>query len=95
MPPLMDFLTVDFKLPGWASKRGSVMVEAALLFPLIIMVILLIFSFAIERYERVSEQMMNLIEERNETLIDGKQKGEEVGYMRTLDFVMEGVLKGQ
>lgn len=95
MQPLMVLKTVDFNFLMNASKRGSVMVEAAILLPLVVIMILLLFSYAIKTYEEVSEKMVDIVEVRNNTLTEGNQKGDEAFYMRTIDFVLEGALKDQ
>ena len=73
------------------SKKGSVFVEAALVFPLIIVTAALLINYAVGHYEEVREQTMSH-EMQREASMDGEtiRKGE-CEFVRNIDFLLEEI----
>ncbi len=73
------------------SKRGSVFVEAALVFPLLIVTAALLINYTVEHYEEIREQT-----ESHERQREASMKGQTISkgeceFVRNIDFLLEEI----
>lgn len=70
-------------------KKGSIFVEAAMVFPLIVLTLALIISFSLKNYHEVKEQTDLHNDQRQEAMEGGVVDKNECEYIRMLDLLME------
>ena len=73
------------------SKKGSAILENALILPLSIFMIFAVFSLAIHFYETVCLQTGQHSAAREEKRIEGKSENGETSFIRYADFISEGL----
>ena len=73
------------------TKKGSTIVEAALIFPIVIITVIGVLSLAILFYEKVSNQAEehNLV--REESIVEGEFSNNEVDFIYYIDKLAEAL----
>ena len=71
------------------SKRGSVFLEAALIFPVIILTVAILIGYSSNSYEKVKSQVKAHNELREESLADGRIDKGESEFIRKIVFLVE------
>jgi hypothetical protein len=73
------------------NKKGSTIVEAALIFPIVIITVVGVITLAIVFYEKVSDQAEyhNLL--REESLVEGEFSNNEVDFIHNIDKLVEAL----
>lgn len=88
--PLMVLLIAGFDMK-MMNKKGSSMVEAALVLPIVILSVAAVFSLAVVLYEEVCLQAEYHLKIRESAMVNGKIRKGEAEFIRKVDFLMEGL----
>lgn len=73
------------------SKRGYIFVEASLVLPLLVSIVIVLLGYAYESCDTVKEQAENHNEKRNTSINEGILNDGESGFARKIDLLMEGI----
>lgn len=73
------------------SKKGSLFVESAMIFPLIIVIILLAINYAYRSCDAISEQAQDHMQQRRATMDGDRINRGESQFVREIDFLLEGL----
>jgi hypothetical protein len=73
----------------YLTKKGSTIVEAALIFPIVILAVAAVLSYASIYYEEVCDQTESHVMEREEAMVNGEITIGEAEFIRSIDFLME------
>ena len=71
------------------TKKGSSIVEAALILPIVILAVVSVLTIASIYYEEVCEQIKAHSTEREEEMVNGEITKGEAEFIRNLDFLVE------
>ncbi len=63
--------------------------EAALIFPIIILTVAILIGYSSNSYEKVRKQIEEHNEQREESMVDGRIDKGECDFVRNIDFLME------
>ncbi len=70
------------------SKKGSVFVEASIIFPIIIILLVSIIAYSQKTFDQVARQAEEHNMSREETIIDGVINMGECDYAYRIDFLI-------
>jgi hypothetical protein len=73
------------------SKKGAVFVEAALIFPLLISIVILVIGYAYQCCDYVCSQSESHKNERESAIITGELNGGEGAFARKIDALLEAI----
>lgn len=65
--------------------------EAALIFPIIILTVAIIIGYSSNSYEKVRKQIEHHNELREESMVDGRIDKGECDFVRNIDFLVEEI----
>jgi len=72
-------------------KRGSLLVEAAFVYPILIFLVAGMVSWGADHYNTVHVDVMHKLESREESMTDGTMDKKEAEWIRGIDAVEEGL----
>lgn len=90
MLPLTDSEAAVFNMIS-CGKRGSLLVEAAFVYPILIVLIAGMVSWGADHYNTVHVGVMHKLESREDSMTDGTMDKREAEWIRGIDAVAEGL----
>ena len=72
-------------------KRGSIIVESALVLPIAVLTVFLLLSLSFRYYDDVNVQSRHFSELRDTEKTEGATNFGEAKFVRTIDFLAEGI----
>jgi hypothetical protein len=73
------------------EKRGSLLVEAAFVYPILILLVAGMVSWGADLYNTVHVDVIHKLENREESMTDGTMDKKEAEWIRGIDAVAEGL----